>query len=79
DPASQGQGIGRKLLEFVEEQCRAVQARHLLIETSSTPIYEPTRQFYLKCGYEQVAQIPDFYCDGDDKVIFARRLTERLS
>jgi len=48
--------------------------RLFLIETSSLPIYDPTRRFYLKHGYEQAATIGDFYTDGDDQVIFRKRL-----
>jgi ribosomal protein S18 acetylase RimI-like enzyme len=74
--AEQGRGRGRWLLDRVEEQVRARAGRLLLIETSSTPHYDPTRRFYLKNQYTLVAQIPDYYADGDDKVIFAKRLTD---
>lgn len=74
DKALQGHGHGRTLVEFAEQDVRERGGRLLLIETSSTPHYQPTRQFYLKNGYRQVAQIPDFYHDGDDKVIFAKKL-----
>jgi ribosomal protein S18 acetylase RimI-like enzyme len=62
------------MLDSAEADCRAKNARLLLIETSSTPGYEATRRFYLKHGYTVTAQIADFYSDGDDKVIFAKRL-----
>ena len=74
DVAVQRGGYGRRLMAFVEEYIRAENGRILLIETSSTSKYEPTRQFYLKHGYAQVATVPDFYADGDGKVIFAKRL-----
>lgn len=70
----QGRGLGKSLLEFAERDLRGRDGRLLLIETSSLPHYQPTRQFYLKNGYRQVAQIPDFYHAGDDKVIFSRVL-----
>src|SRR5258708_2824485 len=57
----QGRGLGGKLLEFVEQDIRDQQGRMLLIETSSTQDYEPTRKFYLKKGYALAAQIADFY------------------
>jgi len=79
DPAYQGQGLGRALLEFVESRVRAAGGRLLLIETSSTPLYEPTRAFYLKEGYASVACIPDFYADGDGKSIFSKRIAPVLS
>lgn len=73
DKALQGHGLGRTLVAFAEQDVRGRGGRLLLIETSSTPHYHPTRQFYTRNGYRQVAQIPDFYHDGDDKVIFAKK------
>lgn len=51
--------------------------RLLLIETSSLPHYEPTRRFYLKHGYERSCAIADYYADGDDLVVFRKRLHPR--
>jgi GNAT superfamily N-acetyltransferase len=70
----QGTGIGGQALKAVEERVRSAGGRLLLIETSSTSPYEPTRRFYVKHGYVVSAQIPDFYADGDDKVIFWKKL-----
>jgi GNAT superfamily N-acetyltransferase len=71
----QGRGRGSGLLRHVEEDIVRAGGRLLLIETSSLPSYEPTRKFYLKHGYEQAALIRDFYTDGDDLVIFRKRLS----
>lgn len=71
----QGRGTGRWLLDRVEQHILQLGGRLLLIETSSTPQYDPTRRFYLNNGYTLAAQLPDFYCDGDDKCIFRKRLT----
>ncbi|MGL6094987.1 MAG: GNAT family N-acetyltransferase [Fimbriiglobus sp.] len=73
-PTRQRGGRGGDLLRFVEAEVAAAGARLLLIETSSTPTYHPTREFYLKHAYAQVAVIPDFYADDDGKVIFSKRL-----
>lgn len=70
----QGRGIGRKLLDFVESDVRGQDGRMLLIETSSTLHYEPTRRFYLKAGYALAANIADFYSDGDGLIVFAKRI-----
>jgi ribosomal protein S18 acetylase RimI-like enzyme len=72
---TQAKGIGGALLKYVEEDIRsAKRGRILLIETSSLPHYDLTRRFYLKCNYEQVAVLPDYYADGDDMVIFRKRM-----
>lgn len=70
----QGRGLGRKLLEFVEDDIRGLRGRMLMIETSTLPHYDPTRRFYLKYGYEQIAQVPDYYADGDGMVVYVKRL-----
>lgn len=70
----QGRGLGRQLLESVEADVREHDGRMLLIETSSTPRYEPTREFYKKRGYAVAAHIPDYYADGDGLVVFSKRL-----
>jgi ribosomal protein S18 acetylase RimI-like enzyme len=67
-------GVGSQLLRFVEDAIRRENGRQLLIETSSLPHYELTRRFYLKHGYEKVCALPDFYADGDDMVVFRKRL-----
>jgi ribosomal protein S18 acetylase RimI-like enzyme len=73
-PERQGRGIGGMLITFAEATIREAGGRMLLIDTSSLPKYDGSRVFYRKHGFEEVATIPDFYTDGDSKVIFARRL-----
>ena len=73
-PDLQGQGYGRRLLEFAEADAREQGAGVLFVETSGTPHYEPTRRFYLKYGYEQEARLRDYYGPGDDQIIFRKAL-----
>jgi predicted N-acetyltransferase YhbS len=70
----QGQGIGSALLKSAEEEITKDQGRLSIIETSSTPAYEKTRDFHLSRGYDIAARIPDFYAPGDDKLILVKRL-----
>jgi len=69
-----GRGIGKMLSEAAETAIKKARGRLAFIETSSTPLYENTRKFYLGRGYEIVARIPDFYMPGDDKLILQKRL-----
>ena len=69
-----GRGLGGRMLEFVEQDIRQENGRLLIVETSSIPLYEPTRRFYLKYGYAQTATVPDYYADGDGQVIFTKRM-----
>ena len=70
----QGQGLGRKLLEFAEADAREHGGGVLFVETSGTPHYEATRRFYLKYGYDQEARLRDYYAPGDDQVVFRKAL-----
>ena len=74
DAPRQRQGIGSRMLLAVEDAVRAADGRLLLIETSSKTSFERTRQFYRKHGYAEVAQIPDFFADGDGKASFVKRM-----
>jgi ribosomal protein S18 acetylase RimI-like enzyme len=74
DKTVQGKGVGRELLQYAETDARRRGARLMLIETSGVPEYELTRRFYLKNGYDQEAVIRDYYRDGDDLVVFRKRL-----
>lgn len=73
DKICQGQGIGRKLMEFMETELRPM-ARMVMIETSARPPYERARRLYKSMGYQLAARIPDFYACGDDKLIFCKRM-----
>jgi ribosomal protein S18 acetylase RimI-like enzyme len=72
---ARGRGVGTLLMEEFERRLVDLNARLVLIETSSRADYALTRAFYLGRGYEVVAQVPDFYAPGDDRLIFTRTLT----
>jgi GNAT superfamily N-acetyltransferase len=69
-----GHGIGKMVLEAVEEAIRLSGGKSIYIETSYLPKYEPTRVFYLKNAYIEKARFEDFYNDGDDKVVYFKKL-----
>lgn len=71
-PEAQGRGYGQQLVAWLEEEVKKNNGRLVLIETSSQPKYQPTRKFYEKLGYTEVARIRDFYRPGDDRVIFGK-------
>jgi ribosomal protein S18 acetylase RimI-like enzyme len=73
---AQSRGVGGKLLRHAEDEVRARGGRLMLIETSSVALYEPTRRFYRKQGYEQEALVRDYYADGDGLVVFRKRLDQ---
>jgi D-alanine-D-alanine ligase len=75
DPREQGRGIGRMLMAAAERIMAGRGARLAYADTSSRPQYEPTRSFYLACGYLQAAFLTDFYAPQDGKVIFVKSLS----
>jgi len=77
DPAAQGRGAGRALVQWVEHELSNRDARLLVVETSSRPDYEHTRAFYARAGYAEVARVRDFYSPADDRIILTTRLTTR--
>ncbi|MCI5081447.1 MAG: GNAT family N-acetyltransferase [Saprospiraceae bacterium] len=70
----QGQGIGRQMMQFLESHLREIGGRILIVETSGTDDFKRTRTFYKQLGYSEEARIRDFWDDGDDKIIFWKRL-----
>jgi len=72
---SQGKGIGRELMEYVESELRVRGQRLVVVETSDSADFAGTRSFYGNCGYTASATVPDFYEDGDGKVICWKRIS----
>ncbi len=66
-------GVGELLLKHAEHTVALQGARLLIIETSATEPLSRARHFYEAQGYLECGRIPDFYSEGDAKVIFSRR------
>ena len=73
-PEYQGHGIGKILLETTEKRIRKSGGKRVYVDTSSRRQYRPTRRFYASCGYKKAADLPDFYRDGDGKIVFVKGL-----
>jgi ribosomal protein S18 acetylase RimI-like enzyme len=74
DPESQREGVGSKLIDFLDGVVEEMQGRMILADTSTVPQYKKTRSFYLKKGFQEVARIPDYYAPGNDRVSFCKKL-----
>jgi ribosomal protein S18 acetylase RimI-like enzyme len=72
--ATQARGIGGELLQHVEQAIKEGNGRVLFIETSGLTYYDLTRKFYLKHHYEVTGVLKDYYSDGDDMVVFRKKL-----
>lgn len=78
-PDGQRTGIGGALLGAVENALGARGQRLLLVETSALPQYESARLFYERAGYKEEARVRDFHEDGDDMVLYRKRLVRATS
>jgi len=68
------QGVGRKLLQKVEDAIIARAGKRIYVQTAGRELYEPTRAFYKSAGYMQASVLPDYYSSGDDQIIFMKEL-----
>ncbi len=74
-PQEHNRGVGRQLLRHAEQFIASLGGTLVVAETSSQPKYEPTRQFYLRNEYAEVARIRDYYRAGDDLVVYGKYLS----
>ena len=70
----QGKGIGKLMMAYIEHELKLQGHRILMVETSSTDDFVLTRKFYENIDYTKEAVIRDFWKDGDDKVIYLKKL-----
>ena len=70
----QNQKLATLILNKTEVEIKKLGGKKIYAETSSVTQYKPARNFYLKSGFTKVAEILDFYKDGDNKVIFCKNL-----
>jgi ribosomal protein S18 acetylase RimI-like enzyme len=71
----QGKGRGSAILKHVEQELTNEGQRILIIETSGLDGFELTRKFYDQHGYTVEARIRDYYQEGEDKVVFWKKLS----
>ncbi|MBE0666850.1 MAG: GNAT family N-acetyltransferase [Bacteroidales bacterium] len=65
---------GSLILTEAEKRIKSLGGKIIWIETSGRPLYEPTRYFYIKNGYELEATLRDFYGPGDSKLVYRKEL-----
>ncbi len=73
-PDRQSEGIGARIMSYVEKKLSAEGVRLLLVETSGTDDFIRTRAFYTKLGYNEEARIREYYGVGDDKIVYRKHL-----
>ena len=73
-PTGPGPDVADRLLRHAEQEVRGRGGRLLVFEASSRSAQEPVRQLLAAKGYRPGAVLPDFYADGEDQIIFRKRL-----
>lgn len=68
------QGVGGRLLTFMENEVRKKGGERVYIDTSSTQGYLAARSFYETNGYKIACVLDEFYRPGDHKLIFMKQL-----
>ena len=66
DPAAQGKGYGRTLIEFVMAHYKN-RCTKMLVGTGDSPLTVP---FYQKCGFTEHHRVKNFFTDNYDHPIF---------
>lgn len=74
DRSVQSRGIGSLLLTEAEKKIAEADGKYIFIDTSSKDAYKQARNFYSKHGYREVARIPHYYSDNDDKVMLMKNM-----
>ena len=71
---SQRKGIANEMMNYIERQLKSKDGRILIVETSSDDAQIGARNLYQKLGYNKEAVIRDFWNDGEDKIVFWKKL-----
>lgn len=71
---SQRKGIARAMMSYIEQQLKHKGGRILIVETSTDDAQTGAKKFYQQIGYTQEAVIRDFWKDGEDKIVFWKKL-----
>lgn len=67
-------GIAREMMIFIEQLLKQKDGRLLIVETSSDEAQMGARKFYQSIGYIQAAVIKDFWKEGEDKIVYWKKL-----
>jgi ribosomal protein S18 acetylase RimI-like enzyme len=71
---TQRKGIASEMMAYIEQHLKTKDGRILIVETSSDEAQIGARNLYKKIGYTQAAVIKDFWKDGEDKIVFWKKI-----
>ncbi|WP_419872034.1 GNAT family N-acetyltransferase [Candidatus Pristimantibacillus sp. PTI5] len=67
-------GVAAMLIEQMYVFLKEIQARYLVTYTCDLPEYDRIRQLFEKSGFTLVGRCPDYYYEGEDRLIYHRKL-----
>ena len=71
---AQRNGVAREMMKYIEQLLKQKGGRMLIVETSSDDAQMGARKFYQHIAYTQAAVIKDFWKEGEDKIVFMKKL-----
>ena len=72
-PSFKGKGVGRTLMEGLEEIALERDIPLIILEVA---VNNPALHFYKKMGFEVVRRVRSYYPDGTDAYLMAKRVSE---
>lgn len=73
-PSAGRSGLGKRLARATEEAVRAMGGSHMFATTSTRAEYGAAHLFYQAQGYRQMADVTDYFSDGDGMAMFGKKL-----
>ncbi|WP_138752581.1 GNAT family N-acetyltransferase [Paenibacillus sinopodophylli] len=67
-------GVAALLMEQMYVFLETVRARYLVTYTCDLPEYDRIRHVFEKSGFSLVGRCPDYYYEGEDRLIYHRKL-----
>ncbi|MNZ62658.1 hypothetical protein D3C78_807860 [compost metagenome] len=67
-------GVAASLISSMFQHLEAIKARYLVTYTCDLPEYVRIRQLFDRNGFTLVGRCPDYYYEGEDRLIYYRKL-----
>ncbi|MBD2847892.1 GNAT family N-acetyltransferase [Paenibacillus sp. IB182496] len=69
-------GIAAGLIDEMLAFLQKARARYVITYTCDLEAYDPIRKLFERRGFVQIGRCPDYYFDGEDRLIYYLKLTE---